>query len=119
MSELTEQELIDLAKQAKPVPVSVLDKKKTNPVPTKNVIEFFDKVGLKPGRNEVPKENIFQIYEKLYSGTLTQLQFTREMGKIFKSKSLNFKCNMKLITIEEKLKEIINVEKQAQSPQEE
>jgi hypothetical protein len=111
--DLTDQELIELAKKAKPVPVEE-DKPKKMGAPKKKRIfsalsDFMAATGLKPGRNEADKVLIYEAYCEWADNPATRNAFYLEMNKYFKKSSEPYyKLNMMPITLMEIVKEIKN-----------
>lgn len=102
------EQLIELAKKAKPVPPEVHDVRRTPKVGGTTVVTFVNYLGIKPGRNEVDHKMLYNTYRNFTENPVNLTTFNREMQKMFKMDGVNYKLNMKIITIDERLREAQN-----------
>lgn len=104
------EKLIELAKKAKPVPVEVHEvrKRTVHKNSGNSVLDFVRAAGIKRGRNEVDSQLLYNAYSHFAADPVSAQVFNREMQKILHLDGVNYKSNMKIITIEEKLKEYKN-----------
>jgi hypothetical protein len=105
--ELTEDQLIELARKAKPVPVEHTDRKKGGPKKdVSSIINFFQEIGIARGRNAVDKKLLYDAYCMYADSPLSRELFSNEVGRFLKIDNNAYKVNMKIITILEKVKEL-------------
>lgn len=104
------EKLIELAKKAKPVPVEVhkVRSRAKLRVTGDSVLDFVRAAGIKRGRNEVDSSLLYNAYTNFAKEPVSEQIFNREMQKILHLDGVNYKSNMKIITIEEKIKEYKN-----------
>jgi hypothetical protein len=115
--ELTEEQLIELARKAKPVPVPIDGKKRGKPKKDiSSVMNFIQDIGIEPGRNEVENKLLYNAYRAYCDHPVESSYFHTEMNKILKrSNKVFYKVNMKIITILEKVKELKNEQQENQN----
>lgn len=112
---LTEEELIELARKAKPVPVKIhgADGKIQTKYTGDSVPKFLTETNLKPGRNKVELKEIYNAYVTWAKDPMHINGFTKEIAPFFKkSKDGYIKTNMKPITLFEVIKELKKNEKE-------
>lgn len=101
----TDEELIALARQAailKPVPE---DEDKQKNKLNINTFESFLKVSkLKPGRNVINSDDLYDVYRNWATNPMAENRFMDELKERFVSSDKGYKFNMKLITLEERMK---------------
>jgi len=108
---ITEEQLVELAKKAKPVPVLPEQQTDNKNELSASVLQFINDIGIKRGRNEVPVNSLFEAYAMHSDSHVNLNYFQISMGKLLKRISGNFKVNMKIITIVEKVKEFKDEQK--------
>lgn len=112
---LPEDQLIELARQAKPVPVPFEQENRRGVSIYSTVAEFLTATGLKPGKNEVDLVSIYNAYLSWATRPMPEDNFKRFIKKIFNSSKIRtIKVNIHPITLMEKIKGMKNAkEKQA------
>lgn len=102
-----DDELIELARLAPPVPVKIESiGSKTRERNASSVLEFVSDIGLKPGKHDVIFKNIYNAYLEWATKPLTEQRVKKSFSEHFKQTEVGFKLNMKPITIMEIIKEI-------------
>jgi hypothetical protein len=111
----TEEELIELARKAKPVPVKIdgADGKLQRKHSGDPVSLFLTETGLKPGKNKVELKEIYNAYVTWAKDPMNIKGFTKNLSPFFeKVKNGYIKTNMKPITLFEKIRELKKNEKE-------
>lgn len=122
---LTDDELIELAKKAKPVLLNDNDIKPIKKNSKVNfekspLFHFISKIDLKPGKNTVESKVIYELYMVWASeNALPDRHFFIEFAKFFKSRKISgkrcYKLNFKSATIMQRIEELKNEEKADQA----
>lgn len=112
VNNLSDDELIELARQAKAVPVPIDGKNYVSSTDLYTPIyEFFKATGLAPGRNKVYSKAIYDAFCAFTNISVSYRKFSIECTKVLpKSSKRYYKTNMTGITLYNRVKELRNEE---------
>lgn len=101
----TDEELIALARQAsliKPVPED--EDKQKNKLNITSFDSFLKVSKLKPGKYVIDKDELYTVYRNWASNPMAEGRFMDELKTRFTEQGNGFKFNIKIITLEERMK---------------
>lgn len=113
--QLSTQQLIELAKKAKPVPVGIEQDRRAGgkKIVAPLVVKFIQDTGIQAGRNPITFITLYDAYCLYTDMPVAFRAFKREMKKLNKTSTAEtIKLNMKEITILEKIKDLRHEEKE-------
>ena len=108
---ITDEELIELAKKAKPVPVSHR-LNKVGDEGISSIHNFLRELKIESGKNKFDMELMYDNYVEYIAEPLTDKVFLKHMKKIIKTTSdgLHYKTNITPMTLLKRMKELLNDE---------